>query len=114
MIELGQLERHHEDFARRNTRVVVVSVEGPDGAKETQADFPHLLVLADQGRGLSEAAALMHPGAGRDGSDVATPTTILVNGQGSVRWLYRPGEVIARLSPEEVLQAIDQHMAATP
>jgi len=42
MIELGQLERRHEDFARRNTRVLVVSVEGIDDSTKTQADFPHL------------------------------------------------------------------------
>jgi peroxiredoxin len=110
MIELGQLERHYEEFGRRHTRVIAVSVEGPDDAKKTQADFPHLLVLADQEKGLSKAAALLHANAGRDGSDVDAPTTILVNRQGTVRWLYRPGEVISRLSPEQVLQSIDEHM----
>jgi len=110
MIELGQLERHHEDFARRNARVIVVSVEGTDDAKKTQTQFPHLLVLADQGKGLSRAAELLHANAGWDGSDVDAPTTILVDRQGAVRWFYRPPEVIARLSPEDVLQAIDQHM----
>lgn len=114
MIELGQLERRHEDFARRNTRVIVVSVEGRDDAAKTQGDFPHLLVLADQERGLSEAAGLIHPRAAPDGSDADTPTTILVDRHGTVRWLYRPREVIARLSPDEVLQAIDQHIPARP
>ena len=37
MIELGELERRHEDFARRNARVIVVSMEGLDDAKRTQA-----------------------------------------------------------------------------
>ena len=46
MIELGQLERRHEDFARQNARVIVVSMEGAEDAKKTQADFPHLVVLA--------------------------------------------------------------------
>src|SRR5437660_2445368 len=110
MIELGQLERRHEDFARRDTRVVVVSLEGPDDAKKTQADFPHLLVLADRGRGLSEAAGLIHPHSAPDGSDTDAPTTILVNAQGTVRWLYRSPAAIARVSPEEVLQALDQHL----
>ena len=114
MIELGQLERRHEDFARRNTRVVAISVEGPDEARRTQADFPHLVVLADQGRGLSEAAGVIHPHAGPDGSDIDAPTTILVDRHGTVRWLYRSGEAIARLSPDEVLQAIDQHLPAGP
>jgi peroxiredoxin len=110
MIELGQLERHHEEFARRNTRVIVVSVEGLDDAKKTQADFPHLVVLSDQKRGLSEAVGLIHPQSAPDGSDTDAPTTILIDRQGTVRWLYRSPEVITRLSPEEVLQAIDQHL----
>ncbi len=82
MIELGQLERRHEDFARRNTRVIVVSLEGLDDAKKTQAEYPHLLVLADQGRGLSEAVDLIHSHAAPDGADADTPTTILVDRHG--------------------------------
>jgi len=38
------------------------------------------------------------------------PTTLLVDRRGTVRWLYRSPEVIARLSPDEVSQAIDRHM----
>jgi len=110
MIELGQLERRHQDFSRRTTRVLVISVEGLDDARLTQADFPHLLVLSDQGRGLSEAAGLIHANSAPDGSDTDAPTTILVDRHGTVRWLYRSGEVIARLSPDEVLQALDLHL----
>jgi alkyl hydroperoxide reductase subunit AhpC len=109
MIELGELERRHEDFARRNARVIVASMEGLDDAKRTQADFPHLLVLADEGRGLSEAAGLVHPHAAPDGRDADAPTTILTNQTGTVRWLYRSPEIIARLSPDEVLRAIDEN-----
>jgi peroxiredoxin len=108
MTELVQLERRHEDFPKRNARVIVVSVDGPDDARKTQADFPHLTVLSDEGRGLSEAAGLIHPHAAPDGGDADVPTTILVDRQGIVRWLYRSPSVIARLSPDEVLQAIDQ------
>ena len=110
MTELVQLERRHEDFPKRNARVVVVSVEGPDDARKTQADFPHLTVLSDEGRGLSEAAGLIHPHAAPDGGDTDVPTTILVDKRGTVRWLYRSPSVIVRLSPDEVLQAIDQKL----
>ena len=110
MIELVQLERRHEDFPKRNARVIVVSVEGLDDARKTQADFPHLTVISDQARSLSEAAGLIHPHAGPDGGDADAPTTILVDRKGTVRWLYRSPTVIARLSPDEVLQAIDQHI----
>lgn len=110
MIELGQLERRHEDFARRNVRVIVASIEGAEDARKTQADFPDLLVLADEGRGLSDAAALIHAHAKPDGADADAPTTILVDHSGVVRWLYRSPLVAARLSPDDVLQAIDAHM----
>jgi alkyl hydroperoxide reductase subunit AhpC len=110
MTELVQLERRHEDFGKRNTRVVVASMEGLDDARKTQADFPHLLVLADEKRGLSEAATLIHPHAKPDGGDADVPTTILMDKSGMVRWLYRSPLVIARLSPDEVLQAVDQHL----
>jgi peroxiredoxin len=108
MTELVQLERRHEEFPKRNARVIAVSVEGPDDARKTQADFPHLTVLSDEGRGLSEAAGLIHAHSAPDGGDTDVPTTILVDRRGTVRWLYRSPSVIARLSPEEVLQAIDQ------
>lgn len=110
MTELVQLEGRHDDFPKRNTRVVVISVEGLDDVQKTQKDFPHLTVLSDQARSLSDAAGLIHPHAAPDGSDVDVPTTILVDRQGTVRWLYRSPEVIARLSPDEVLRAIDEHI----
>jgi alkyl hydroperoxide reductase subunit AhpC len=110
MTELVQLERRHEDFPKRNSRVIVVSVEGLDDTQRTQADFPHLTVLSDEARGLSDAAALIHPHAAPDGGDVDVPTTILVDRRGTVRWIYRSTSVIARLSPDEVLRAIDQNI----
>jgi peroxiredoxin len=110
MTELVQLERRHEEFPRRNARMIVVSVEGPDDARKTQADFPHLTVLSDEGRSLSEAAGLIHPHAAPDGGDADVPTTILVDRRGTVRWLYRSPSVIARLSPDELLHAIDQEL----
>jgi peroxiredoxin len=110
MIELGQLEGRHEDFARRNTRVIVVSMEGLVDAAKTQQKFPHLLVLADHGRGLSEAAELVHPHAGPSDEDVDYPTTFLLDPQGTVRWLHR-SSVVARLSPDDVLEALDRHVA---
>jgi peroxiredoxin len=109
MIELVQLERRHVDFAKRNARVFVASLEGLEDARKTQAQFPHLIVLADEARTLSEAAGLIHSHAAPDGGAADTPTTILVDRHGTVRWLYRSPEVLARLSPDEVLQEIDRN-----
>ena len=85
MTELVQLERRHGDFPRRNVRVLAVSLEGLDAARKTQADFPHLVVLSDQARGLSEPGGLTHFHAAPDGDDDDVPTTILVDRHGTVR-----------------------------
>src|SRR5437763_13376476 len=107
MIELGQLEEHHAEFEKRNTRVVVASVEGGDEAKETQKQFPHLVVLADPEQKLVAAAQVLHPGAGKSGEDIAAPTTFLIDKHGIVRSMFRPRQVIARRSAKETLAAVD-------
>lgn len=112
MIELGQLEAHHEEFARRNVEVVVISVEGQKDAQLTQQKFPHLVVIADEERNLAKAVQVLHPGSDPEGDDTSAPTTILVDGGGIVRWIHRPPTVIGRLSPGEVLLAIDEKMPA--
>jgi alkyl hydroperoxide reductase subunit AhpC len=110
MVELGQLERRHEDFDRKHARLIVVSIEGQDDAKKTKAQFPDLVVLSDESRSLSNAANLIHAHAKPDGADADAPTTIFVDKNGVVRWVYRTPLVVARLSPDDVLQAIDAHM----
>ena len=108
MIELGELEANHEEFEKRGVQVVVVSLEEPDEARLTQEQFPHLIVVADAERKLIEAAQVLHPGAGKSGEDTAAPTTFLIDRQGIVRSLFRPRQVISRVSAKEVLAAIDK------
>ncbi|HLX60180.1 MAG TPA: redoxin domain-containing protein [Planctomycetota bacterium] len=108
MLELGQLNKRQADFAQRKARVIVVSMENVADAAQTQAQFPNLLVLADAGRGMSEALGVIHPHQAPDGSDVDAPTTLIVDGTGTVRWLFRPSKAIERLSPDEVLGELDK------
>jgi peroxiredoxin len=110
MIELGELEAHHEEFAQRHTRVVVASLEGRDKAEKTQKDFPHLVVVADSEHKLISAAEVLHPKVGPGGEDTAAPTTFLIDKQGMVRSLFRPRQVISRLSANEVLAAVDAEL----
>ncbi len=106
MIELGQLERHHEEFAKQDARVVVASLEGSEEARQTQADFPHLLVLADNNRKLANAAGVIHERSTPEGGDTSAPTTVIIDQRGIVRWLYRSPSAIARLAPYEVVRAV--------
>lgn len=114
MIELGELEAHHAEFAQRNVRLVVASLEPPAQAQLTQQDFPHLVVVADEQGALIAAAEVLHPAAGPQGEDIAAPTTFLIDGYGMVRSLYRPRQVITRLSPQELLSAVDANLSPAP
>jgi peroxiredoxin len=113
MIELGELEAKHDEFEKRKTRVVVVSIEGQETAQATQKDFPHLVVVADANRNLSSALDVVHANSALEGGDTAAPTTVIVDGSGTVRWIFRPDRFFRRLSPAEVLEALDKHMAAS-
>ena len=110
MIELGQLESQWQEFEKKKVRVVAVSVEGREEAKATQAQFPHLIVVSDAEHKLADAMAVLHPASNPKGGDTTAPTTILVDGKGIVRWTFRPDRVLTRLSPSEVLAAIDKEM----
>jgi len=112
MAELGELENRHADFARRDIRVVAISLEGRPEAEKTQRDFPHLKIVADPERNLTGAAELLHPNSGPGQADTITPTTVLVDRHGIVKWVYRPDRVIRRLSPDELLDAADKHFGS--
>ena len=53
---------------------------------------------------------MLHRGAGQKGEDVAAPTTFFIDKQGTVRSLFRPRQVTTRLSPKEVLAAVDEKL----
>jgi peroxiredoxin len=112
MSELGQLEAQWQEFEKRKVHVLVISIEDQEAAKATQADFPHLIVVSDAERKLAETLAVVHARSAPKGGDSAAPTTILVDGGGIVRWTFRPDRVLTRLSPSELLAAIDKEMPA--
>lgn len=107
MVELGELEGHERQFADKHVRVVVVSNDDLETARITQADFPHLDVVSDADQNIAKSMEVIHKGAGRDGSDTNAPTTFLVDGQGQVKWFFRPDRFIERLSADELLRSID-------
>ena len=108
MLELGELDRHHAEFQQRNIEIIAVANDTPELAQETQKKFEHLRIVADTQQPMAKALKVLHPGMGPDKSDTNAPTTILVDGSGTVRWLFRPDRFVERLSAEEVLAAINE------
>lgn len=113
MDELRELDKRHEEFAKRNVRVVAISNDDQAKAKLTQAEVPHLVVVADTAQNLAKAVQVIHPGMGPAGSDTNAPTMFLIDGAGKVRWLFRADRFVERLPPETVLSAIDAAMTAS-
>ena len=112
MVELGQLEAHHEKLTSGNAHILVVSSDGRDDAEKTQKDFPHLVVVADEGHNLISTVEIVSQVANPTGKDIAAPTTMLIDNQGMVRWLFRPDRYIVRLSPAELAEAMDKYLPA--
>jgi peroxiredoxin len=110
MIELGELEKHHQEFAQRKVRLVVISNDDQSTSQATQTDFQNLIVVSDSEQSMAKALQVLHTGMGPTGEDTNVPTTFLVDGAGQVRWLFRPTRFIVRLSPQELLTAVDEHL----
>ena len=108
MIELGQLEKEYKTFAEKNVRLIAVSNDDLETAKQTQNDFPHLEIVSDPEQNLAKAVAVVHVGQAPGGGDTSAPTTFLVDGDGYVRHVYRPERFLTRLRPDELLAIINQ------
>jgi peroxiredoxin len=107
MIELGELEKRHQDFENRHVRIVAVSNDDQETAQKTQADFPHLVVVADAEQHMAKAVEVIHEKKGPQSSDTNVPTTFLINANGKVSRVLQPDHFITRLSPDDVLAAVD-------
>ena len=108
MAELGELEKRHQDFDQKHVRVIAISNDDQKTSQATQADFPHLVVVSDADQNMARAIEVIHAGMGPRGDDTNAPTTFLVDGKGAVRWFARRERFIVRLTPDELLAAIDQ------
>jgi peroxiredoxin len=111
MTQLRDLEAHHADLERAGAKVAVVSIEDRQTAAETQKDYPSLTVVADQRRELADAIDLINKGFGPDGGDSAAPTILLVDRNGTVKWLHRPSRFIARPSATELAVLVEARQA---
>jgi peroxiredoxin len=111
MVELGQLESRHEDFAARNTRIVAVSLDNQEDTAMTAKRFPHLVLVSDEQGSISGAVEVIGPHHGPDGKYTLSPTTILIDRRGQVRGVFRPDRYIVRRKPDEVLARVDELFA---
>ena len=112
MVELGQLEERHADFEKRKVRVLAISQDDLENSKKTQEACPHLQIVSDANASIANALELLDKvHHGPKGEETNAPTMMLVDGAGTVRWIYRADRFMVRLSPDDLLKAVDEHLA---
>jgi peroxiredoxin len=74
-------------------------------ARDAEVDYP---ILSDPELRAIDAYALRHRGGGPDGGDIAHSASVLIDGQGIVRWASVTRNVRLRPTPDDVLAALDR------
>ncbi len=91
MVELGELEKHHKEFGDRNVRIISVSPDNLEDSKKTQDAFPHLQVVSDAELNMADALAVRDKkNKGEHGQETNSPTTILVDKTGTLKFKRPP------------------------
>lgn len=120
MTELGELRKQYGEIAARGVELVAVSVDPPEVSERLRRKLAFdIRFLSDPDGVLMDALSLRHEG-GRppafiaplapgapSAPDIFLPATFLLDGDGVIRWIYRPDTYRMRASPAEVLAALD-------
>jgi peroxiredoxin len=87
MTELREFARHSSDFEKLDVRVVGISVDDQEHAREAweKAGAKKFTILSDPGAKVIRQYGLLHE-KGHGESDIALRTTILIGPDGRERW----------------------------
>lgn len=105
MGELGELVKHNADFKKLDVQILAVSVDPPDRGKwveeKLKAPFP---TLSDAKRQVMELYGTRSPEYhNREGSSINTPTLVLIDKTGTIRWIHQATDYRVREAVEEDL-----------
>jgi len=101
------LRSAYPEFKQAGADVVAISVDTPEKSRafveSLQIPFT---VFSDSDRELVRALGILHERGGRDGSDISTPVTYVIDRDGRVAWMHRSTDVRTRPDPAEVLAVV--------
>lgn len=108
--ELGRVAALKDEWAKRNAKVIAVSVDPVDQHNEWKPDIEEVggsavdyPIIADQDRAVSEAYGMIHPGEG----DTSTVRSVfLIDGSNKVRLSLTYPKSVGR-NFDEILRALD-------
>lgn len=85
-----------------------VSVDPPEASRRLRDRLnARFTFLADEEGKLLDMLGIRHRGGRNDGADIAYPTAVLVDADGTVRWIFQSSTYRERARAEEIFAAID-------
>jgi peroxiredoxin len=107
MAELQGLGAALSEAEKTGVEIVAVSPD-PNARSHEMAQRLRLgyRFVADTDLAVTRRYGLVHVNGGAHGEDVPTPTTVVLDRDGVVRWLWISGNFQLRPDPDEVLRAV--------
>jgi|SRR5271165_2252476 len=106
---MAQLEPMKSEIEQAGAQLVFIAAEKRDGMfkpvkflEKHPLSFPFLL---DEDRTATKAYGLYHR-LGKDAINIAHPATLVIDGGGTVRYIYRGENQMDRAPMEQVLEAV--------
>ncbi len=106
---MAQFEPVQSELERAGAQAVFIAAEKHDGMfkpvkflEKHAVSFPFLL---DEDRAVTKAYGLYHR-LGKDAINIAHPATLVVDGSGTVRYIYRGENQMDRAPMEQVMEAV--------
>jgi peroxiredoxin len=108
MAELGEFVKHHQELQDLDVEVLGISVDPIDKVSETRARlktrFP---LLSDSHSEVMDLYGTRSPVyKNRGGAAINTPTLVLIDKTGTIRWLHQAADYRIRAPISEVLKKI--------
>ena len=105
MSELGEFVKHEDDFKALDVQVLAISVDPAERGKwvegKLKASFP---ILSDSKHEVMELYGTRSPEYhNREGGSINTPTLVLIDKTGAVRWIHQATNFRVREAIEEDL-----------
>ena len=103
-----ELEDYYAQVTDRGVELFAVSVDPPAVSKRLRERLNvRFRFLSDPEGELLDELGIRHHGGRMDGGDIAVPTSVLVDEEGIVRWLFQSDTYRERARPEQVFAAIE-------
>jgi peroxiredoxin len=113
---MAQFEPVKSELDQAGAQVVFIAAEKRDGMfkpvqflEKHPVTFPFLL---DEERTVTKAYGLYHR-LGKDAINIAHPATLVIDGNGTVRYIYRGENQMDRAPIEQVLEAVKKVKASS-